>query len=102
MIPRLNNHSVRVKHVKLENDETEVQSGLAVTPSQMLEMSQQGIPISPQNLGLGYEEGVSALDFEPPLQYKRGIDMNDLFEARENSKNKIKKAISDKSNFENQ
>lgn len=101
MIPRLNNHKPHVVNCRRFDDEEIVQNGLAVTPSQMLELAQKGVPISPNNLGLGFEEGVSDLDFEPPLNYRRGVDLGDLFEAREDVKSKVKKAVSNPSNFEN-
>lgn len=99
MIPRLNNHQPVVKSFHRDSTDEPVQNGLAVTPSQMLELSQRGIPVAPNNLGLGYQEGVSDLDFEPPLNYRRGIDIGDLYEAREDIKSKIRKAVNDKSNL---
>lgn len=93
MIPRLNKNKVVARHFCRHSDEQVVQNGLAVTPSQMMELASQGIPISPNNLGLGFEEGVSDLDFTPPLQYQRGIDIGDLYEAREDSKAKIKRPL---------
>lgn len=71
-----------------------VQSGLGVTPSQMLELTKRGVPISPANLGLTYQEGVSRLDFTPPLEYQRGIDIGALWEARQDSREKFRKAYS--------
>lgn len=77
----------------LEGIDRVVQSGLGVTPAQMLEMTNRGIPISPANLGLVYQQGVGNLDFQPPLEYQRGIDMGQLWEAQQDSKRKFKDAI---------
>lgn len=81
-------HCVRVA------DDAVVQNGLALTPSQMMDMQDKGIPITTQNLGVTYDDGYSSLDFNVPLEYQRGIDMADLWEARENSKKKMRKAFS--------
>lgn len=72
-----------------------VQSNLAVTPAKMLEMTKRGIPISPANLGIMYQEGVSKLDFTPPLEYHRGIDIGQLWEARQDSREKFRKAYNE-------
>lgn len=77
---------------KRKIDEPVVQNGLAVTPAQMADLAAHGVPITPQNLGLGYQEGVSRLDYEPPLEYQRGIDMADLWDIRQNVKDKVRNA----------
>lgn len=69
----------------------DVQNGLAITPSQMYDMAQKGIPVAAQNLGIMYDEGYSELDFTPPLEYRRGIDIADAFEARMDAKAKLRK-----------
>lgn len=83
-------HPIRIKNTVLHAEEPIVQNGLAVTPSQMLEMTERGIPITPQNLGLIYDEGVSKLDFEPPMEFRRGVDICDMWEHRENMKSKVR------------
>lgn len=79
----------QLKNCKVSELDKPVQNGLAVTPAQMLEMTNNGIPITPANLGLQYEEGVSKLDFEPPLEYQRGVDMTDMWNHRQNMKKKL-------------
>lgn len=71
--------------------EQQVENGLAMTPSQMYDMAQRGLPITTQNLGITYDEGYSALDFNPPLEHRRGIDFGDLYEARFDAKSKMRK-----------
>lgn len=71
-----------------------VQNNLGVTPAKMLELTKAGVPISPANLGLTYQDGVSKLDFVPPLEYQRGIDIGQLWEARQDSRDKFRKAYS--------
>lgn len=69
-----------------------VQNNLGVTPAKMLELTKAGVPISPANLGLTFQEGVNKLDFVPPLEYQRGIDIGQLWEARQDSRDKFRKA----------
>lgn len=56
----------------------------------MEQLTLQGIPVNNQNIGLGYEEGVSRLDFTPPLEYARGVDIADLWNARQDIKHKLR------------
>lgn len=66
-----------------------VQSGLAMRPKDMLELSERGIPITTRNLGVEYEEGMSKLDFDPPMEHRRGIDIADMWEHRQDMRRKI-------------
>lgn len=89
MIKR-NFRPVRFKNTVHLPDEPIVQNGLAVTPRNMLDMSNNGIPITPNNLALQYNEGVSKLDFDVPMDYQRGVDICDMWEHREDFKNRMK------------
>lgn len=71
--------------------EQDVQNGLAMTPSQMFDMAQRGLPITTQNLGVTYDEGYSNLDFTPPAEFRRGVDLGDLYEMRMDAKSKLRK-----------
>lgn len=73
--------------------EDKVQNGLAITPSKMQEMALRGIPVSTSNLGLGYEDGYSELDFTPPAEHQRGVDMSDLWELRQSSKKRLRTGV---------
>lgn len=86
-------------HCVRRPDEMEVQSGLAMTPSQMYDMAQKGLPITTRNLGVTYDEGYSKLDFDPPLEYRRGVDLGDLYEARMDAKSKMRR-LRDSGQFE--
>lgn len=66
-----------------------VQNGLAITPTDMYELQQKGIPISVPSLGELYDEGYSNLDFTPPLEYTRGVDLNDLYEAGQKGRERL-------------
>lgn len=80
----------RFAHCVRHDGETEVINGQAMTPSQMFDMAQKGLPITTQNLGVTYDEGYSNLDFNPPLEYRRGVDIGDLYEARMDAKVKLR------------
>lgn len=83
--------------------ESVVQNGLSVTPAQMYEMVQRGIPVSSQNLGLTYDPGASDLkDFEPPLEFRRGVDICSLWETQQEIKGRSKKAYSKLVSMDNQ
>lgn len=51
-------------HCVRHEGEQDVQSGLAMTPSQMYDMAQKGLPITTRNLGVTYDEGYS--EFQQP------------------------------------
>lgn len=70
--------------------EQDVQNGLAMTPAQMFDMASKGLPVTTRNLGVTYDEGYSNLDFTPPLEHRRGIDLGDLYEARMDAKSKLR------------
>lgn len=69
--------------------ETPVQNGLAVTPSQMWELQQSGFPISTQTAGLSFDDGQYKVDWEVPMEHRRGIDPADLFEYQEQMRGKV-------------
>lgn len=94
MIKSFVHHGVSraLNYIRHGNDQP-VQGGLCVTPAQMLEMTRRGIPITPQNLGLVYQEGVSKLDFEPPLEYQRGVDIGTMWEAKQDMRRKFRDAV---------
>lgn len=80
----------RLKNCVLTEEEPIVQNGLAVTPAQMMELTNRGVPITPSNLGVIFDEGSSSLDFEPTMENLRGIDITDMWEHREDVKHKMK------------
>ncbi|MBR1798297.1 MAG: hypothetical protein IJ761_00145 [Bacteroidales bacterium] len=85
------NRSSNVKSCLYSADDVIVQNNLAVTPSDMANMVAQGIPVSPTNLGMTYDEGYSNVDFDIPLDRKRGVDMAMLYEAQQAIKSKLRK-----------
>lgn len=64
-------------------DTIKVQSNLTLTPAQMYGFALQGKPISTFQLPAeNFDDGLSAeaTDIEVPLEEKRGIDVNDLYQ----------------------
>lgn len=84
----------KVQNYLRHGDDAPVQNGLACTPANLLEMTSRGIPIAPANLGLLYQEGVGKLDYTPPLEYQRGVDIGVLWEAKQASRKKLREALS--------
>lgn len=63
----------------------------AVTPSQMVELARQGIPISTQMTAYADTSSVNP-SWEVPLENRRRVDANDLYEAQQDAREKVKKA----------
>lgn len=68
-----------------------VQNGLAVTPSQMLEMAQAGIPISSVNADFMYRDGDRKPPESPTMDMLRGVDIGDLWENMMETRRKMRK-----------
>lgn len=91
----INKDSFRPAVCLRHDDEEPVQSGLAYTPSRMMELAEQGIPISVQTAGnsVSYDEGYRTLDYEPALEWRRGTDINDIWEAQMDARENVNKAF---------
>lgn len=82
---------------RLHPDEEGVQPGLAYTPSDMMRLQQQGIPINTQTsaLGVSFDEGYRDLDFQPPAEHMRFADMADLWEKGRDGFDRMTKTVKD-------
>lgn len=69
-------------------DEDPVQPGLALTPSQISELTRAGVPISNVN-AMQFFDGYRTLDFQPGLLNRRGVDLVDAWEAQMDSRKKL-------------
>lgn len=70
------------------------QQGLAYTPSQMLELTNRGVPISSLNVCQGFEGTLDAsFDSLPPSEV-RGYDIVRAWNEQQDARDKISKAIS--------
>lgn len=69
--------------------EKHVQSGLSVTPSEMLQLAQQGIPISSHFDDSKFDDGdtksLGSIDFI----HQRGLDIVDVWNHQKDSRKKI-------------
>lgn len=86
---KFSGRAVPIKNCTLDEYEEQVQNGLALTPAQMMDLTNRGIPISPANLGVEYYEGVSVTDFEVPMEHQRGVDIADMWEHRQEMRKKL-------------
>lgn len=72
---------------------SKIAQGLSLTPHQMLTMTREGIAVSPQNLdATGFFDGIKDVTFDVPIEQRRGVDMADLWEARQETFGQIRKA----------
>lgn len=91
---RNRNHNRIFANPKRHEGEAVVQNDLAVTPTRMYEMMQQGIPISTQNLSDEmFYDGDTNPSFDLPLDMQRGIDVADCWEASMDIKSRAKKGL---------
>lgn len=93
MINRL--HKQNLKSVLTYNvDPVHVQDGLSVTPAQMHEMTQHGIPISSQMSDSMFYDGDSKplTDIDPLM--RRGVDAVDAWNLQKQSRKNLKNANS--------
>lgn len=75
---------------------TFVQSGLAVTPSEMIHSAELGIPISSNMANKeNFNEGVamSVNDWSVPAHRQRGVDFSDAYVIGRNAGKKISNVI---------
>lgn len=76
-----------------------VQNGLALTPSEILKMAENGIPASSAN-NPNLIDGTPDNNWVVPLEERRGIDMNDLWNERQDIKQRLSSAHSSAVNVE--
>lgn len=68
-----------------------VQNGLAVTPSQVLEMAEKGIAASAQMNSM-MVDGHTGSDWNVPLEERRGIDIAALWQSSMDARKKMQSA----------
>lgn len=88
------NHNRKFANPKRMDGEPIVQNDLAVTPSQMVQMMSDGIPITTQNLHPElFFDGDTNPSFEIPIDQQRGIDVADCWEASQDIRARAKKGL---------
>lgn len=83
--------SFRPARCHLQDGEVCTQPGLAVTPSEMLEMAEAGIPINSVNAESFYDDGRRSAGVEPPIDRRRGVDIGDIWENDMDIRKKMRK-----------
>lgn len=77
-----------------ERNEKPVQGDLALTPSQMFNMMQEGIPITAQEQNKNnFYDGDTNPSFELPLDQQRGVDIADCWNASVSIRKKARKGL---------
>lgn len=71
---------------------TEVASGLALTPSHMLELSQSGIPVSSQMADDMFFDGDTSMRVHIDPLDRRGVDVVDAWNLQKSSRRKLMEA----------
>ena len=77
-------------------DEPIVQSGLAYTPSQMMQLAEKGIPVSTNNQSdQNFFDGVPVGQgsFDLPLELQKGTDVADCWQASQSARKAAKKGL---------
>lgn len=69
--------------------EAVVHNGLAITPSQVLKMAEQGLPVTAQ---LQYQmvEGHEGSDWNLGIEERRGIDMAQVWQESKSARKRLK------------
>lgn len=75
-----------------EDGKPKTKSGLAYTPAQMNEMMQRGIPVTNKNLENKFFDGDTNPHFNVDLMRQRGVDIADVWEAEQATRQKFKDA----------
>lgn len=87
----------KIMNTVLTETEHPVQAGLSITPSQMLDMTQRGLPVNPQNVNPDIwsdTDHTKEHDFAVSPHLQRGVTMSGLWETSQDAKHKIRTAYS--------
>lgn len=78
----------------LSDGNVSVQNDLAITPAQMLRMTEQGIPVTPANMSASAQlfEGTPTESWVIPADMLRGADMADAWNAQQDARRSVYKA----------
>ncbi|UPW41870.1 hypothetical protein [Peromfec virus RodF5_5] len=100
MISRLKRSIARVVTTNLPR--VRVHGGLALSPAQMLDLSQSGVPIASQMSSDNFVDGDSTNDMSLDPMLMRGVDINDAWELQMTSRKNLRNAnLRDISNYSN-
>lgn len=85
-----------------QSDEVAPQDGLAYTVSDMASMLNSGMPISSQNMQLQATQGSNNPSWDVPLEYRRGVDVSEIWEAQQDSRHRVAKYYDSKKKSKSQ
>lgn len=91
--------NINVKHFsrpRRKDGESVVQNDLAYTPTQMMQMAEQGIAVSNQSVSAeNFFDGVPVNEstFNLPLERLRGVDVADCWQAEQSIRKKAKNGL---------
>lgn len=87
MLVRFLKREPRLCKIEHHKDDLPVYENQSMTPSQMYEMAKLGKPMSAGMVTDDmFEEGSSDVTFELSLPYRRGVEVNDVWNAFESSR----------------
>lgn len=88
-------NNVRTKSIP----KTIVAQNLALTPSDMLDMTERGVPISTNMLSPEYfDDGKIGLSTNVAFSNRRGIEAVDVYEYQSRARSKVSKAFNNSQN----
>lgn len=64
-------------------------AGLAMTPAQVAELTARGIPVSTKGMQEYYDESPNPMSFTVEPMFKRGADINQLWELEKDAQSKF-------------
>lgn len=66
-----------------------VQPNLAITPSRMAELVDEGIPVSSSFMSGFFTDGVENPSWDLPIDQRRGVDVAEVWNAQRDARNNI-------------
>lgn len=85
----LTSNLVRVAICVCTNERKRTIAGLAMTPQQIAEMASRGAPISSQSMQAYYDGMVSDNNWTIEPMFKRGADINQLWELEQTARQRV-------------
>lgn len=79
----------RFAHCRVRPGDEATIPNLSVSPAEMMQMSENGIPVSSANAAL-FNDGSPNPSWDIPLDRTRGVDPADLWQARQSIRKKAK------------
>ncbi len=88
----------QIVHCYNTDSDVHVASHLAVSPAEMLDMTNRGLSISTASADAFYD-GDTSTSFDVPPEYKRGFDAVAAYELQTKSRYKVREMYSKLSNY---